>query len=370
MTDASEPVDFALLGHPADYEHFADLVLRSKPDFEAAKLRRHQPLLRKFFDWTPSYATHHRLVATDPQGRRVTGRMIVCTFLPDALQSPRNMLLAYQKTLAGCRVAQTLGARILALGGMTSIVSGDQGRKVAAELGLAATSGNSLTAAIALDQIERVLARLEWDLSERSLAVVGASGDIGRACTFRLAPRARRLLLIGRNLASLERMREELPAGLDISLSTKVPAALGCDVILTATSAAEPLLDESELVAGTVVFDVGYPRNVRSSTNPRPDTLLIPVGRAQLPFSLPLSDYTRLGDPTLLFGCFTEAIVLALSGQFESYSVGQGCITEQRMSRILALARDCGVTGTDPFARAVPRTTKRDRRLGYSELEA
>ncbi len=367
MMDASEPVDFALLGHPADDEHFGELLRQSKPDFDGAKLRRHQPLLRKFFEWTPSYPTLPRLTATDPHGRQVNGRLIICTFMPDALQSPKDMLVAYQKTLAGCRVAQSLGARILGLGGFTSIVTGDQGRKLAAELGVAVTSGNSLTAAIALDQVAHVLARLQWDLSGRSLAIVGASGDIGRACAFRLAPRARRVRFIGRNVASLERLREELPAELEIGLSTTVADALTCDVIVTATSAAEPLLDETELPAGAVVFDVGYPRNVRRLAVPREDTLVVPVGRALLPFSLPLSDYTRLGDPRVLFGCFTEAIVLALTGRVESYSVGQGCITEERLSTILALARDCGIVPADPLSGSrIPVDGRLDRFLGYS----
>jgi hypothetical protein len=106
---------------------------------------------------------------------------------------------------------------------------------------------------------------------------------------------------------------------------------------------------------------------VRGAAAPRTDTLLMPVGRARLPFALPLSDYTRLGDIHLLFGCFTEAIVLALTGQFESYSVGQGCITEGRMRRILALAHDCGIVAADPFSdAAIPKDRRLDQFLGYS----
>ena len=56
--------------------------------------------------------------------------------------------------------------------------------------------------------------------------------------------------------------------------------------------------------------------------------------------------------------------MLALSGRFESYSVGQGCISVERMRGILALARDCGVEGAAPLGDAASAERRLDAFLG------
>src|SRR5437588_12568208 len=101
------------------------------------------------------------------------------------------------------------------------------------------TSGNSLPAALAIAQLDKQLSRLNWDLSSRTVAVVGASGDIGRACAMALAPRARQLLLVARNRAKLEEIRCAMPENADIQVSTEIQDAKYASVIVTATSASQ-----------------------------------------------------------------------------------------------------------------------------------
>src|SRR5258708_36310505 len=163
------------------------------------------------------------------------------------------MLAAYQKIRAGCNVAKDLGAKVVGLGGFTSIVGGTQGERESEELGSAITSGNSLTAALALAQVDMLLSRLNWDLSNRTVAVVGASGDIGRACAMALAPRARQLLLVARNRAKLEEIRCAMPENAEIPGCTETQDATHATVIVAATSASQPILSEADLLPGTVV---------------------------------------------------------------------------------------------------------------------
>ena len=315
------PVDFVLLGHPANYEHMCDLFLHFRPDYNRDKLRNYKATVAKLFEWTPTYATKTPLTIALGSEQELSGRLIICTFLPEMIRSPRQMVNAFQKTLAGCRLGKDLGAKIVGLGGFTSIVSGSQGENLAKQVDIAVTSGNSL----------------------------GATGDIGRACVLALAPRAHRTLLVARNEAKLCALRDELPAGLQSDVSTDVHVARRASVVIAATSASQPILAEADLKPGTLVCDIGYPKNLSCAPEPRPDLLVISGGLATMPFELGITYYTGLPSPTLIYGCFAEAMILVMDGRYESYSVGQGRITPEKMETILARALARGFRPAPPY---------------------
>lgn len=335
------PPDFALLGHPDSYDHVGDLLLHFRPDFDAEKLRKHEGTLRKFFEWTPSYVSNTQLVIQSGDQTQ-TGRLIICTFLPEMLTTPKQLTLAAKKTWDGCRMAKEMGAKVIGLGGFTSIVGGAQGEDMAREFQLAITSGNSLTAALAMAQLEGLLERLGWRLGTRTVAILGASGDIGRACALYLVRRARRLVLVGRNQAKLDALRAELPPTAEVYTSTDVKSALKANLIIAATSSAEPLIAEAELQNGTIVCDVGYPKNLAYAPGLLPGVLVFSAGLAEMPFDLDITYYTRLPSSRLMYGCYCEAMVLALARRYESYSIGQGRISLDKMEAILELSRAHG----------------------------
>lgn len=333
---------FALLGHPESYAHLAEILLRSRPDYSPEKLHRHQATLAKFFEWTPVYVSEAPVTIPRDDNRALSGRLIVCTFLPQALASPPQMLAAYAKTREGCRLAKQLGARVVGLGGFTAIAGGAPGEALAEEFDIAVTSGNLLTAALALAQLDALLERLGWRLKGRTVAVLGATGDIGRACALALARRADRLTLIARNQARLNALREALPSEAAVHTSTDAAAALEASVILAATSSPHPLLSESDLRPGTVVCDIGYPKNLSEASNPRRDALIFSGGLAEMPFGLDIMRYTRLPAPNVMYGCFSETMLMAMTGKYEIYPPGQRGSTVEGMEEILTLARTRG----------------------------
>lgn len=344
----SEAVDFALLGHPSSYGHLGDILFHSRPDYDTEKLRKYEQTLTKFFEWMPSYEARIPLeIAANGQTR--SGRLIICTFLPGMLTSPRQVVQSYNKVAQACRLAQDMGARIVGLGGFTSIVTGDQGAKLIDELGITVTSGNSLTAAMALDQLDALLGDLDRDLADSRVAIIGATGDIGRALSLALAGRAGSLLLMARNRAKLEALAQELPEAQETSIATDVREVLGCDILLVVSSAPEPVLAESDLKPGTIVCDVSYPRNLSYAREPREDILTFSGGLVQMPFELPLGYYTQLARHDLMYGCFSEAIILSLAQQYESFSTGQGAITLEKMARIRELAAQYGFQPALPY---------------------
>jgi fatty aldehyde-generating acyl-ACP reductase len=337
------PIDFALLGHPASLQHVLNLLPHLRPELEAQAATASDTEIAAGFEQLPPFVIDDTLTLTRPDGTLVHGRLIICTFLPETTQTPGQLSAAAQKTRAGMQLAKDLGAKIAGLGGFTSIVGGAQGNRLPQAVGLAATSGNGLTAALAIVQIKDLFAKLNTSTASRTAAVLGATGDIGRACTLALINdlNVNRLILIARNQNKLQALQTEVQSinkALNISISSDAKDAAHADLILAATSAPGPLLSEDDLNPGTVVCDVGYPHTVAYAATPRPDVLIFHGGIATSPGPLPITHFTQLPADNLLHGCFAETMVLALAGRYENYSIGQGNITAERMQAIYDLA--------------------------------
>ena len=87
------------------------------------------------------------------------------------------------------KVARFIGCDVIALGQYTSIVTRNATTLKLPHIGL--TTGNSYTIALALEAIERAISERGIDPAAATLAVVGASGNIGQTCAEILAPRYR-----------------------------------------------------------------------------------------------------------------------------------------------------------------------------------
>jgi fatty aldehyde-generating acyl-ACP reductase len=323
MTDGLSNIRFALLGHPANYDHFVRLVQSSSESVSGRRLYSHQKTFAKFIDWMPSYVTNHRPVVALRHGT-VEGRLIVCPFFPGQIKSPQQLKCAYNKVVAGCELAKQIGASVVSLGGFTSILEGANGNAVAERLGLTITSGNSLTAALAVAQLRAVLEAARRPIEQETVAVVGATGDIGRVCTLLLASSAKRLILIARNRTRLEAFATQIGTKIPVEIATDLRSVLSARVLITAAGATEPILTESELAPGTIGCDVGYPKNLSEGISRREDVLIFSGGLANLPEPVDLQSYSGLPAQNLLHGCFCEGIVLASRPENERHATAQG----------------------------------------------
>ena len=261
-------IHFALLGHPADYQHFVRL---SK--LQSCCLHDHRDTSIKLVGWMPSYVTNHRPIAS-LRGVAVEGRLIICPFFPDQIQTASEMKRAYDKVVAGCELAQQLGAKVVSLGGFTSILDGANGNALAAQLGLTITSGNSLTAALAVAQLLRVLESTGRPIQQETVAIIGATGDIDAFVLLMLSTAGQRIYLVARNRRRLEAFQQEIGTVIPVDIATESRRARGDIVIVAAAASAAPILDESDLAAGTIVCDLGYPKNLSQSPEARTDVLI------------------------------------------------------------------------------------------------
>jgi predicted amino acid dehydrogenase len=342
---ASIPSDFALIGHPFDMDHLVRYLRHHKPGMK----RPRRQLLLKLFEWTPPFA-ENQITMTSPGGRTVRGRLVICPLLPEMVDNGNRLRfrrLCIDKVIASLELALEHGALLSGLGGFTSIADGDQGRLVAAKVpGIQVTSGNTLTAMAAVDGVTAAAELLERDLSTATVTVVGATGDIGSACCRFLAGRVKRLVLVARMAFNQQALATELEgagqAGVVIERDT-IRAVGRADMVIAAASSVTPIFRQADFKPGAIVCDVGYPRNVFVDFEPSRSTIFLFSGGLLLapsPVWLPFD--MGLPDPHVLYGCWSEAVTLALAGRYESFSLGRGGISPEKMIRIWELAMENG----------------------------
>lgn len=337
--------DFALIGHPFDMDHLYRYLKYHKPDLK--KPRRE--LLLKLFEWTPPFADRW-ISVTSKTGRTVRGRMIICPLLPEMLENSDNRrfrTLCVEKVTAALNLAESQGARISGLGGFTSIADGDQGRLVAEKVpGIAVSSGNTLTAMSAVDGVIRASEWLGLDLAEATVAVVGAAGDIGTACCRFLVSKIKRLILVSRFAFNLRQIADELKVSgrAEVIAEQNSENALEtADVVITAASSAVPIFSQQDFKPGAIVCDVGYPKNIFTNYDMEKSKIfLFSGGLLESPSPVLMTYDAGLPDSRTLYGCWSETIVLALDGRYESFSLGRGRIVPEKMQHIWDLAMKHG----------------------------
>ncbi len=306
-----------------------------------------------------------------------------------AVPATAEELLAMPAAQAIARVREAVvlvrdrGARIVGLGAYTSIVTG--GGLHLADTGVAITTGNSFTVLAATELVLQATRALAVPLAERTVAIVGATGSIGRAVAIELAPHVGGLLLIGNPAhpqaaqARLLRVRMDVvehlarlrgrggglaeaaarigdgPAALErledlgVLVGSTTPNAdlRTAAVVVAATSSPHALISAEHLGPGAIVCDVSQPANVSSAVAAaRPDVYILDGGVVTLPGGRDLGIGFGLA-PGLAYACIAETILLALDRRESDASTGvdlQHAFIDEL--RTLAARHDFRVTPT------------------------
>jgi predicted amino acid dehydrogenase len=278
---------------------------------------------------------------------------IACPLLPEDMASLDEKLVLDRITEA-VRRAERLGAKLAALGGFTSVI-GNEGELVSKRVNIAVTSGNTYTASLTIEGIIKAAYYMDMDLSEATVAVIGATGDIGSVCTRILAKKVKKINLAARNEARLLAFARDLASQDYAEVETfqyYKDAVRNADVILTVTSAVSAFIEPENLKPGSIVCDVAIPANIaKEVVNVRDDIFVFEGGLAKLPYQSEVKDriFNELMPSGSIYGCLAEGIVLTFEGKFENYSIGRGNITENKISEISKIAKKHGLQLADFF---------------------
>src|SRR5271166_3956701 len=267
IPDRTAGVDFALIGHQESWRAAADVlaVLRGP---------EHTPLpddeIRDILPWIPPRAVCHVEVGSicnpscnSPVGARARGLYIDSFIPPDRLDSA-YMHENIARVRGAAAYAIKAGAKIVSLGGFSSILIEGNFDQLPERHGTVFTTGNTLTVGFIVQGIRKMCALEDRSLRGSTLLIVGATGDVCSGCARCLAPFVRRVLLSARNAERLRRLAAELEAdGVQVEIATGLqPFSAAADVVICAASLPSPSLLLDRIAPHAIVCDAGYPKNL------------------------------------------------------------------------------------------------------------
>jgi fatty aldehyde-generating acyl-ACP reductase len=336
-------VDFALVGHPESWRAAADVlaVLRGP---------KHAPLpddeVKDILPWIPPRAVCH--VEVGSNGATARGIYIDSFIPPDRLEAAyTHDNLTRVRGAAACAIHA--GAKIVSLGGFSSILIEGNFDQLPEHRQTVFTTGNTLTVGFIVQGIQKRCALERRNIRESTLLIVGATGDVGSGCARCLAPMVKRVLLSARNVERLRRLAAELETGgFQVEIATDLERFTAeADIVICAASLASPSLLLGRIARDAIVCDAGYPKNL-SPNAAMPRAKIFFGGLGQIVGGLSFApDFrgilNRHPFPDVVHGCLLEGIALALEGRFESFSQGRGFITPERVAEIEMIAARHGI---------------------------
>jgi len=323
--------------------------------YEPGAAGKGAPIVRKIMEWMPPWATVHVTGVRTPDGRETEGWFVTAPLLPEQMiEFPREEV--YKRIVRAIEIGAELGAEVAGLGAFTGVV-GDGGITVAERSPIPVTTGNSLTIAAGIQSLFRGAREMEVDPSVSTATIVGATGSIGGACVKLIAPHVREVVLVARNNTRLakfaEQMKSELPCA--VSYTTDISSAVRrSQLVLTATSSTQDVIQPEDLLPGAVVCELSLPHDVsRRVAIERPDVLVTEGGNMVVPGTPRFERVREPGQefdlnlpPRTALACMSETMVLALENRAENYTLGRG-IDVEKVREIERLASRAGFTLAD-----------------------
>ncbi|MCX7661475.1 MAG: NAD(P)-binding domain-containing protein, partial [Candidatus Omnitrophica bacterium] len=237
------------------------------------------------------------------------------------------------------------GVGIVTLGGFTSVVIDKLGCNLLEEIDVPVTTGNTFTSAMVIEGILKACQILNLDISSLKIAIVGATGDIGSACSRVFVDKAKEVILTSRTKEKLKLLAKELnqKKKAKVSITTDNREAVkDADVVLACARASHSIISLDWFKSGSIICDVGYPKNV-PYTSSREDIFIFSGGLVKSPTAIDFPMDLGLPTSEVLYGCFAEAIILALERRYESFSsLTRGKITPEKIEEIRSLGKKHG----------------------------
>jgi fatty aldehyde-generating acyl-ACP reductase len=343
MKTDTESLDFAFIGHLEDWVSSTDFVNSiRKPELE--KLTEEK--VKEVFPFIPPRNVFHVKVRSKT-GAEINGAYIESFIDPEKL-NVQNLRTNISKVKRSMDCAEKLGAKIATLGGFTSIVLEGNFQSVSSG-NTKFSTGNTLTAAFIVKGVEEASRKYKIDLKYSNVLIIGATGDIGLACTNYFKDKVGQLLLCARNYDRLEKRASELSGeGIAVSFSDVLDDLVPySDIIICAASSSEISIENCK--KGVLICDAGYPKNLEEKIENNTNVNVFHGGMGHVAHGFEfIPDYSKsfykFPVPGISHGCILEGMVLAFENKFESYSYGKGNITVECMKEIYDSAVKHGIT--------------------------
>ena len=337
-------VDFALIGHQESWSAAADVlaVLRGP---HLASLPHDE--IKDILPWIPPRAVCHVEVESIA-GTKARG-IYIDSFIPPDRLTADYVHENITRVRGAAAYAIKAGAKIVSLGGFSSILIEGNFDQLPERRHTMFTTGNTLTVGFIVQGMRKMCASEGRNLRRSTLLIVGATGDVGSGCARCLAPLVKRVLLHARKTERLRCLAAELEAGgVQVEIATDLQRfSTEADLVICAASLASPSLLLRQVAPDAIVCDAGYPKNLSPSAE-MPGVTVFFGGLGQVTGGMSFTpDFrgilNRHPFPDVAHGCLLEGMALALEGRFEPFSQGRGFITPERVEEMEAIAARHGI---------------------------
>ncbi|MBO8222425.1 long-chain acyl-[acyl-carrier-protein] reductase [Prochlorococcus marinus str. XMU1401] len=272
-------------------------------------------------------------------GISIEGSYIDSCFVPEMLSRFKT---ARRKVLNAMELAQKKGINITALGGFTSIIFENfnllqhkQIRNTSLEWERF-TTGNTHTAWVICKQLEINAPRIGIDLKKATVAVIGATGDIGSAVCRWLINKTgiSELLMVARQQEPLALLQKELDGGTITSLDEALPQA---DIVVWVASMPKTIeINTDNLQKPCLMIDGGYPKNLDEKF--QGENIYVLKGGIVKFFNdigWNMMELAEMQNPQReMFACFAEAMILEFEKCHTNFSWGRNNISLEKMEFI------------------------------------
>ena len=272
-------------------------------------------------------------------GISIEGSYIDSCFVPEMLSRFKT---ARRKVLNAMELAQKKGINITALGGFTSIIFENfnllqhkQIRNTSLEWERF-TTGNTHTAWVICKQLEINAPHIGIDLKKATVAVIGATGDIGSAVCRWLINKTgiSELLMVARQQEPLALLQKELDGGTITSLDEALPQA---DIVVWVASMPKTIEIVTEnLKKPCLMIDGGYPKNLDEKFQGE-NIYVLKGGIVEFfnDIGWNMMELAEMQNPQReMFACFAEAMILEFEKCHTNFSWGRNNISLEKMEFI------------------------------------
>ena len=272
-------------------------------------------------------------------GISIEGSYIDSCFVPEMLSRFKT---ARRKVLNAMELAQKKGINITALGGFTSIIFENfnllqhkQIRNTSLEWERF-TTGNTHTAWVICKQLEINAPRIGIDLKKATVAVIGATGDIGSAVCRWLINKTgiSELLMVARQQEPLLLLQKELDGGTITNLDEALPQA---DIVVWVASMPKTIeIDTENLKKPCLMIDGGYPKNLDEKFQGE-NIYVLKGGIVEFfnDIGWNMMELAEMQNPQReMFACFAEAMILEFEKCHTNFSWGRNNISLEKMEFI------------------------------------
>lgn len=251
-----------------------------------------------------------------------------------ARQMIEDRELAKRKIMQAMSFARRKNVRMVALGALTSSFT-NGGLHIKENVDIGITTGHAYTVYNVTQTLLSIIKTLEDNVSNSTVAIVGANGSIGSNCAQILSEHNfKKIILIDVSTKNLDlgdltlKMKQKNP-NLDVEIKSQVQAVKDADYIITATNAPEALIRADDLSIGAVVIDDAQPTDIDDSVFNRDDVLVLEAGAVHTPGIKPNFNID-LKNSEDNFSCLAEALILTASNREDLAVIGRASIKQVR----------------------------------------